>query len=231
MWSIMRQHKGSGMAVMTEGIAKLPMHNGYPVPFIAYRGPMNRPEFAINDNRMVMQAILGGLCAICGEKLNKDAFLLGGIRSALDPRGCYRDPPMHQKCAEYALRVCPWLALPSYVGVKESVRQRQLATGAFVDMTVDPRKPSTFFMVKPDGMIVFDNEGSPQILPNRPMVYAEEWREGVCLRTYTAQQCATELRFRGLAMLKEDKLTVAQMPKIMRDSWAGKLRGRTPRVF
>jgi hypothetical protein len=41
-------------------------------------------------------------------------WFVGGSRCFLHQHGAFLDPPLHLDCAEYALRVCPFLAARSY---------------------------------------------------------------------------------------------------------------------
>ena len=41
-----------------------------------------------------------------------DTWLIGGKGSAFDPRGLYNDPPVCGEAKDYAMQVCPYLAMP-----------------------------------------------------------------------------------------------------------------------
>jgi hypothetical protein len=58
------------------------------------------------------------LCSICGEKLApaERTFITGPSCVFGSDYGC-DDPPMHEECAHYALRVCPHLIAPGSVSV------------------------------------------------------------------------------------------------------------------
>ena len=87
---------------------------GYPIFFMAYRDQQGRPHFTINDERKRQIVIARDLCSICGAPLLRGRWFLGGDLSAFDANGAYIDPPMHDECVHYALRVCPYLASPSW---------------------------------------------------------------------------------------------------------------------
>lgn len=99
---------------------------GYPIPFIVLRDRSGTPQFTINDDRRTSQCISQKLCAICGKRfdMHRDPkvpgavflqmWFVGGSRCFLHRHGAFVDPPLHLDCAEYALRVCPFLAAPSY---------------------------------------------------------------------------------------------------------------------
>jgi hypothetical protein len=41
-------------------------------------------------------------------------WFIGGIRCFVLENGAFIDGPMHYECGEYALNVCPFLAVPNY---------------------------------------------------------------------------------------------------------------------
>lgn len=87
---------------------------GYPIPWIVLRDAQGNPHFTINDHARVVEAQRKKLCAITGRKLTNGAWFVGGMRCFLHPRGAFVDPPMCEEAARYALKVCPYLAAPSY---------------------------------------------------------------------------------------------------------------------
>lgn len=89
-------------------------HRGYPIPYIVLRDRTGMPQFTINDYRAVEKCITKRLCAICGKRLAKWMWFVGGSRCFMHPDGAFLDPPSHMACATYALQVCPFLAAPSY---------------------------------------------------------------------------------------------------------------------
>jgi len=79
----------------------------------------NKYHFAINDVTLVQDCVDHHLCTICGHGLQDDAWVIGGPMSAFLPNGVFGDLPVHHDCGEYALKVCPYLAVPSYAKVKD----------------------------------------------------------------------------------------------------------------
>lgn len=116
-------HLKDGFPELPAQMAQLPKdHRGYPIPWIVMRDRAGQPHFTINDHAKVMQCVDHGLCGICGGFMPKIAdrrphggmWFVGGPGCFLLPNGAFLDPPNHFACAEYALRVCPYLAAPSY---------------------------------------------------------------------------------------------------------------------
>lgn len=97
----------------------LPLHmqrlprdeRGYPVPkFATWVG--GRPDFKQVNAQAWLECVRGDKCGICGNRLARFKALVGGPQS-IDSRR-FTDAPMHPQCAEYALRVCPFLAAPKF---------------------------------------------------------------------------------------------------------------------
>lgn len=102
-------------AEMPRALRKRPKdRRGYPIPFIVLIDANKRPHFTINNGNRVLVAGRKKLCGLCGEKLRRDVAFVGGPICFLSPMGAFSDPPMHAECARYAIRVCPYLAAPSY---------------------------------------------------------------------------------------------------------------------
>lgn len=134
---------------------------GYPVPAMVMRDGSGRPHFQINDELSRQQIIAEDLCAICARKLLRGRWFVGGPMCAFSERGLYVDPPLHQECAEYALRVCPYLAAPSYAkridGATLKGTDRQHAV--LVDPTMIPDRPPVFVAVMAVGQDYFFARG------------------------------------------------------------------------
>lgn len=122
---------------------------GYPIPFIVMRDRHGVPQFTINDTEKTLRCHRRRLCAICGKPHDRDGFwFIGGSRCFLHELGAFLDPPAHLECAEYSLRVCPFLAARSYA---RRIDAGKLAPGALPDGTelvthdfMEPRLPELF---------------------------------------------------------------------------------------
>lgn len=119
---------------------------GYPIPYIVLRDTSGKPQFTINDHQSVAECLRKHLCAICGKRMPYgERWFIGGSRCFTHEHGAFLDPPLHIECAEYALIVCPFLALRSY-------------SGRIDDKLLDPANT-------PAGMIMVKNDHMP---PDRP---------------------------------------------------------------
>src|SRR5215467_3254160 len=94
-------------------------HRGYPIFAMALRDRDGRAHFTVNDHTVIERLLATDCCSLCGTKLFRGRWFVGGPSAALHPRGAYVDPPMHDECVHYALRVCPYLSAPNYAKLIE----------------------------------------------------------------------------------------------------------------
>ncbi|HET9376752.1 MAG TPA: hypothetical protein VFO40_17385 [Chthoniobacterales bacterium] len=92
-------------------IAKLPIdRRGFPVPYFV-QWINGEPDFRVVDAHKISEAIRYKKCWICGERLGR--FLIWPIGPMCIINRTSSEPPSHRDCAEYAVRVCPFLANPN----------------------------------------------------------------------------------------------------------------------
>lgn len=152
---------------------------GYPIPYtVLVEG--GDVFFTINREDLRMKCLREDRCPICGTKLFRGRWFVGGPGSGLLPNGSYRDPPMHDECAHYALKVCPWLVVTEYDKRISHLFEPQ--TVATVDPTVIPDKPPLFvalMAVSQDIISVMTPEGAQiHIRPKGTFRKREYWRGG-----------------------------------------------------
>ena len=116
-------------------------HRGYPIPWNVLRGDDGTPLFTINDDRKTARALRERICPICGVRLGRWLWFVGGPLSAFDPNGWYLNLPAHVDCVEYALTTCPYLAAQQYLKRLDVIDPGKLPSAAkvFIDETVIPR--------------------------------------------------------------------------------------------
>jgi hypothetical protein len=134
---------------------------GIPIPFLAMRDIDGTPHFTVNDHTRHLQCLAEDRCGICGKRLLRGRSFVGGPMSAFHPQGCYIDPPMHQECAEYALRVCPYLAAPKYIKrIDEAKIDPSKIPNSIIlqDSTTIPARPPLFVMVTSVKQRVWQNQ-------------------------------------------------------------------------
>jgi hypothetical protein len=140
----------------------------------------------INDTERVSACGRRKVCGICGQKLERDAWLIGGPAAAFHEHGAYLDPPMHHDCATYALRVCPYIAT-RYAGRidmalakhgKWDARMRLVIASDESDL---PQQPPFFVLAKPLKVIAEKSAPKGSVLrfhPLRPWQAVEFWHHG-----------------------------------------------------
>lgn len=157
---------------------------GYPIPFILLRDTDGKAHFTINDTSRARRCVLEKRCPICGNRLEQPLWLVGGPKSAFHEHGAYFDTAMHHDCMTYALQVCPYLAMPSYLGRIDTGSLTPEKTPAdvmlFVDNTMIPERPDVFVAVASNKQIPHAETefSSYTVRPARPYLAVEYWRNG-----------------------------------------------------
>lgn len=130
-------------------IAKLDRDKrGYPVPVIVSRDHQGAPHFAVNDVEAMAELDKADGCSICGMKLTRGRWLVGGCMSAFAARGWFADGPLHHECATYALKVCPYLAAPSFGRINKAKAAARADRGMAFDISViDSTRPVAFVAI------------------------------------------------------------------------------------
>ena len=155
---------------------------GYPIPFNVLRNEEGRPHFTVNDSIRQHRALVEKRCAICGGRLGKPLWFVGGPLSAFHEDGAYMDTALHHECMTYALHVCPYLAVKNYNGRIDdaTVDHSKLRDGMILmDPTHIPERPSLFVAVASNSQTIIPREGiCPLVKPDRPYIAVEYWRNG-----------------------------------------------------
>jgi hypothetical protein len=154
-------------------------HRGFPEFWMIYRDPDGRGHFTINDEFKRRQCIEKGLCSICGQPLFRGRWFVGGPLCATHEHGWYLDPPMHDECVHYALKVCPYLAAPHWGKEIGAKTLKEGTTVALVDQTMIKGRPPLFIAVM--GVGVETTEPDPwrlYIRPKKPHRKIEYWLKG-----------------------------------------------------
>lgn len=180
---------------------------GYPIPAMVFRDETGRPHFTINNEADRFILLMDDKCSICGEKLLRLRWFVGGPLSAFHKHGSYMDPPLHRECMHYALQVCPYLALPSYTKRIDARTVRDPEPNRiFLDSTQIPERPVVFVCVGATGQSI-RNTGDPlspiYVTPKRPYKAIEYWREG---RQISEADAMAFLREAGVITRATDRL-------------------------
>lgn len=95
-------------AEMPERLARRPQWRGFPIPYTTMVGSDGVPNFKVTDIVAWEHCVAGHLCALCTEPLDYWCWYLGSIEHYQNEN--VFDLGMHRECAEYAARVCPYIA-------------------------------------------------------------------------------------------------------------------------
>lgn len=115
---------------------------GYPIGCLVLITPDGKPDFRATDVRQWLAIVRNRCCALCGEPLESNIAFIGGPRS--HESRTFTDPGMHLECAQYAMKVCPYLAMPT----AHHSRKITPIAGLALKVTehVSTEKPDRFFI-------------------------------------------------------------------------------------
>lgn len=105
-------------------LKKFPLYQGMLVHFTVWVGDDGVPDFKVvqeNNRRLCM---VESLCALCGQTLLSPMVFIGGAGS-MESR-VFVDGPMHEECASYAVKVCPYLMIETW---QHTPRKSRVETG------------------------------------------------------------------------------------------------------
>lgn len=91
-----------------KSLSHLPVYHGMPIPFVQVIDASGKPDFRVTDVEKVVACLKENLCAICGNKLREIVWFTGGplcVKNRL-----FSDPAMHEECARFCMKICPFLS-------------------------------------------------------------------------------------------------------------------------
>lgn len=99
-----------GLPPLPSRMWKLPVDaRGYPVPWFV-KWIDGKPDFRVADGEKMRQALYGGRCWVCGERVGKYKTFVIGPMCAVNRVSS--EPPCHLDCATFSAIACPFLKLP-----------------------------------------------------------------------------------------------------------------------
>lgn len=122
---------------MPARVAALPRdHRGYPIAASVEIKDGVPADFTITDPYVWMRFVQERRCGVCGQFLGAYKIFVGGALSIANR--LFYDLGMHRDCAEYALRVCPYLAAPRFA------HRRSVPEGTTVLKGASDKRPDVF---------------------------------------------------------------------------------------
>ena len=171
-------------------LSHLPVYNGFPVPFTVFVDHNGVPHFKINDERKNFLCFDHFLCSVCGKPLNDDMWFVGGQLSAFHPRGAFNDPPTHKACAIFALQTCPYMVTTKYM----SKKGLPAVPGLFFDPTQTMDRLPFFCLVRTTDYTITSHALNRFLVPKKPYLEVEYWRDGTHITKDTALELLAEDR-------------------------------------
>lgn len=89
-------------------LRSFPFYKGYLVHYTVFVGDDGIPDFRVMHEVARVKCARERRCNLCGEKLGKHIVFIGGDLCVKNR--AFTDGPMHEDCALYACKVCPFLA-------------------------------------------------------------------------------------------------------------------------
>lgn len=149
---------------------------GFPITFTSIEVSPGVYDFTTTDPRKWMLVVGSRACGLCGVVMKEDIWFIGGPK-CMKFRMFY-DPPMHEECARYALVVCPYLAMPKYLGAKTHLVPEQYRVPI---VSSDKEKPDRFGLVTTKGYKPVMFQGDTLILADEWTRPIEWWKDGAPL--------------------------------------------------
>jgi hypothetical protein len=129
------------MAQIPAFLSHLKIYNGYAVPFIQMWID-GKPDFRVVDPAKVLECVNKSLCAICGVKLGEFCYFIGGDLSK--DNQLFADPPMHEQCAEFASKTCPFVS-----GKRQEYSNRPVdTTVARIEVMASSVRPKQMYILR-----------------------------------------------------------------------------------
>lgn len=125
-------------------LSHLKVYGGYPVPF-TQMWIDGKPDFRVIDAVRVEQCVREKLCAICGRPLGEFAYFIGGPRSK--ENHVFADPAMHERCADFASRTCPFVSGNKHGYSDSPVGGDDVVTVHIAEM-VSSHRPAIMYILK-----------------------------------------------------------------------------------
>jgi hypothetical protein len=152
---------------------------GYPIPATVLIDSTGKPHFTVHDHAERRRVLRADGCAICGRKLQAERWFVGGPKSAFSIMGAYYDPPMHHECAQYSLKICPYLAAPTYARrLDEKTIKNEPGLVIIAEDRVINERPILFVAIATTGQTVTSDN---LIIPKTPYSKIEYWLHGAQL--------------------------------------------------
>lgn len=156
-------------------VAALPRHRDLPVPAMVQYDEHGVPDFRVIDMEKWGALVQSRGCGICGARMGARVWFIGGPLAIANRM--FTDLAMHKDCAEYALQVCPWLALPRYRMIDKLVEMEGVVIN--VNEWAATKRPEDFMLAASSGYkLALIGATKQPVLWANPFSSVETWHEG-----------------------------------------------------
>lgn len=150
---------------------------GWPITYTSLKLPDGRYDFTTSDPLKWAIVAACRCCALCGIVLKREIWFIGGPKSMRNR--FFFDLAMHEECARYALQVCPYLAMPKYLGAKKRLTPADMRVEL---VSSDKTKPVKFGLAKTNGYKLVKFQGDKLVLAKEWLAPIEWWKDGSILK-------------------------------------------------
>lgn len=145
---------------------------GYPLGCLVLIKPDGTPDFRATDVSKWVAVVKGRCCSLCGESLGANIAFIGGPLS--HENRVFTDPGMHLECALYAMKVCPYLAMPNSRHARKVAPVEGISYKVTEHVTV--AKPERFFIAVTKAYHPYQLEDGSLVVRAGPWL-STEWFE------------------------------------------------------
>lgn len=173
-----------------ERLARRPRDSrGYPIPASVQIDAQGKPDFRVTDVRQWQSLVSRRCCALCAEPLGRHLAFVGGPLS--HKSRFFTDAAMHKECAEYALKVCPFLAAPRFKFANPEHLRVAEGQELVINGLASDTRPERFFLGITRGFQVVSVSGEI-VLQAEPWESTTWWRQGEPMAQDEAPSTMTE---------------------------------------
>lgn len=175
---------------------------GYPIPYSVAIDRDGKPDFKVVDLHAAEECVKRKLCALSGKRFehltsgNGGYWFIGGPKSAFDKYGAYLDLPARAECGRYALKVCPFLAVPGMAMHGNLEKSQARMDDDYVvqqNETVIPDQPDVFVFVQATKYEIINTENGRLYKPHAPYRRVEFWKDGSQVDLQQARELSADV--------------------------------------
>ena len=133
------------------------LYKGMLVHFTVFVGDDGLPDFKVVHEANRLKCMREKLCAICGQPLENPMVFIGGERSIKS--SVFLDGPMHEECALYSTKVCPYLKIETWAHTSREPRHKGQPGIIFKTYDLVPISRPRMGLYYTDGYEIVDMQG------------------------------------------------------------------------